>query len=379
MNSCPRSIVIDARVNGMPGAHGLARSVVRLAEHLGSSTEELTVRILVNKSREQLFSLNRLAEQAELVDTHITLGAVHRAGELARLLRHLDAAVLYSPYPLHRPVLCPCPVVVTVHDCTIERSARFAGGLLRQVAMGAAARAVLNRASAVTTPTLASLADVRKYYPRASNLTVIPNGVDTEPFANVGAREMAAARARYDLPERFILAVGAHRPHKNYEVLLRAMPDIPPDYSLVIVGYLDPRFPQPVPGLIAGLGLEQRVRLLPSVADELLPAVFSAASVLALPSLAEGYGLPALEAMAAGVPVVASAISVFEEVCSSAALLVPPHDACAWASALTTVIGGGFVGADLITAGRKLAAATTWEQGGDAMAKLLTKVARGEL
>ncbi len=378
MNRGPRSIVIDARVNGMPGAHGLARSVIRLAEHLGRVDDRLTVRILVNKFRDQLFSLSQLADQAELVDTPITLGAVHRFGELARLIADLDAAVLYSPYPLFRPVRCPCPVVITVHDCTIERSAGFAGGLLRHVAMRAATWAALHHASVVTTPTLASLADVRKYYPGVPGVQVMPNGVDTEPFEDVSMREVAIARNRHDLPQRFILAIGAHRPHKNFEVLVRAMPQVPADYSLVIVGCFDPRFPQRIPQLIGDLGLEHRVRLLSCVDDDLLPAVFSAASVLALPSLAEGYGLPALEAMAAGVPVVASQIAVFEEVCSSAAMLVPAHDAGAWASALTTVLDDGFVRADLVAAGRKIAAAATWELGGTALAEVLTRVALGD-
>ena len=120
---------------------------------------------------------------------------------------------------------------------------------------------------------------------------------------------MAAARARYQLPERFILAVGAHRPHKNHEVLVRALAAVPGDVGLVIVGYFDPSFRDPLPGLIAELGLESRVTLVPEVAEEWLPAVYRAASVFAFPSLAEGYGIPVLEAMAAGVPVVMSNIA----------------------------------------------------------------------
>jgi glycosyltransferase involved in cell wall biosynthesis len=89
---------------------------------------------------------------------------------------------------------------------------------------------------------------------------------------------------------------------------------VPPPVSLVIVGYPDPNFREYLPALIAELGLRSRVRLVPSVGEEWLPAVYRAASAFALPSLAEGYGLPALEAMAAGIPVVASAIGVLEEV-----------------------------------------------------------------
>jgi len=168
--------------------------------------------------------------------------------------------------------------------------------------------------------------------------TLIPNGVDVRPFEQVTATAVAAARDRYQLPQKFILAVGAHRPHKNHEVLVQAIAAVPGDVGLVIVGNPDHSFRNPLPGLIAGLGLESRVQLVPDVADEWLPAVYRAASVFAFPSLAEGYGLPVLEAMAAGVPVVTSDIRVMAEVAGSAALMVPPRDVAGWASAITAAL-----------------------------------------
>ena len=359
-----RSILIDGRVNGLPGAHGLARSLVGLAENLALADGGMTVRVLVNPARDQLFPLARLSKRAELVSTDITLGALHRFRALARLIGDCGAAVLYIPYPLFRPLACPCPVVVTIHDCTIESDTGFAGGWHRQLGMKVATRAVLRRAAAVTTPTKASFAELARFYPSAPNPVVIPNGVDTRMFAGVPAGAAAAARDRYRLPERFILAVGAHRPHKNHGVLVRAMLAVRPQASLVIVGYPDPHFRAYLPGLIAELGLQSRVRLVPSVAEEWLPAVYRAASAFALPSLAEGYGLPALEAMAAGIPVVASAIPVLEEVCSGAAILVPAHDPAAWAAALNRVLDGGPPVASLVAHGAAVAAAATWERGG---------------
>ncbi len=371
-----RSILIDGRVNGLPGAHGLARSLVGLAENLGLADDGMTVRVLVNPAREQLFPLAQLSKRAELVGTDITLGALHRFRALARLIGECGAAVLYVPYPLFRPLVCPCPVVVTIHDCTIESDGGFAGGWHRQLGMKVATRAVLSRAAAVTTPTKASFAELARFYPSAPNPVVIPNGVDTRRFAAVTASAAAAVRDHYRLPERFILTVGAHRPHKNHGVLVRAMLAVPPQVSLVIVGYPDPNFRNYLPGLIAGLGLQSRVRLVPSVGEEWLPALYRAASAFALPSLAEGYGLPALEAMAAGTPVVVSAIPVLEEVCSGAAVLVPAHDPAAWASALNLLLDGGPPVAGLVAHGAAVAAAATWERGGLALGELLASVAR---
>ena len=253
--------------------------------------------MLVNAHRQQIFPLSTLPPHAELIDTDITLPAVHRCRDLARLIRAAGADVLWVPYPTFTPVIRPCPVVVTIHDATIENDVGFAGAGNRQAGLRLATWAVLRRAAATTAPTRAALTDIVQHYPYAPRPTLVPNGVDTRPFARVNLADVAAA-ARYQLPRQFILPVGAHRPHKNHGILVRALARLPAAVSLVIVGYFDRSFEDPLPGQIARLGLESRVRLIPEVDDGLLPAVYRAASVFAFPSLAEGYGLPVLEAMA---------------------------------------------------------------------------------
>src|SRR5450755_1096624 len=219
MTSGRRSILIDARVNGLPGAHGIARSVMKLAAHMAQGDDGLILQVLVNPSRTQLFPLSDLPAHAEVIGTGITLGAVHRCRELARLIRASGAAVLYSPYPTFTPIIRPCPLVVTIHDCTIERDLGFAGGWHRQAGLKLATRTVLRRAAATTAPSRASLTEIRQHYPSAPHPTLVPNGVDSGQFAAVTAAAVAAARDRYRLPERFVLTVGAHRPHKNHEIL----------------------------------------------------------------------------------------------------------------------------------------------------------------
>ena len=379
MNSGQRSILIDARLNGRPGAHGLARSVLKLAEHMAPSRDGLALRVLVNPSRTQLFPLDRLSERAELIGTDIRPGAVHRSRELGQLIRDAGAAVLYAPYPLFAPLSCACPMVVTIQDCIIESSASHAGGWHRQLGLTAATKAILRRAAAVTAPTRASLAEIRRHYPAAPNPTLVPNGIDPSPFATVTGRAVAAVREQYDLPERFILTLGAHRPHKNHGVLLRALAAMPAAVSLVIVGYFDPNFRNSLRRQIWRLGLQSRVRLVPTVTEDALPAVYRAASIFALPSLVEGYGLPVLEAMSAGVPVVASAIPALAEVCGSAAVLVPPQDAAVWASAMTRVLDDAAAAAAMVAAGAAVAAAATWERGSQTLSDLLSGVANAGL
>jgi len=373
------SILIDARVNALPGAHGLARSVMKLVAQMPEPGDGLALRVLVNPRGEQIFPLSELPAHADLIGTDVTVFAQHRSRELARQIRAVGAAVMYIPYPTFTPLVRPCPFVVTVHDCTIESSVGFAGGRIRRALTRTVTAMALRRATAMTAPSLASLADIRRHYPAAPNPTLIPNGVDVSQFRQVTAEAVAEARARYQLPDRFVLAVGAHRPHKNHEVLVRALTALPGDVGLVIVGNPDPAFRSPVPGLISGLGLDSRVKLVPDVADEWLPAVYRAASVFAFPSLAEGYGLPVLEAMAAGVPVVTSDIKVMAEVAGTAAVMVPPRDPAGWASAITSVLRDPALAGRLVRAGHATAAAASWESGASALSSLLSAVAAGRL
>ena len=379
MAGARRSIVIDARVNGFPGAHGLARSVMNLVAHMREPDGGLALRVLVNPRAEQLFPLSGLPPYADVIGTDVTALQPHRCRELARVIRSVDPAVLYVPYPTFTPLLRPCPFVVSVHDCTIENAVAFAGDRLRQAWMRMITAMVLRRATAMTAPSAASLADISRHYPGAPNPTLVPNGVDFRQFSDVAASDVAAARERYRLPEKFILTIGAHRPHKNHEVLVRAMPGIPEEVSLVIAGGRGLGFPDRLPGLIRDLGLRSRVTLVPAVADELLPAVYRAASVFAFPSLAEGYGLPVLEAMAAGVPVVMSDIPVLAEVAGRAAVLVPPRDVAGWAAALTATLSDETLRGRLTEAGRAAAAAASWDQGAADLGSLLAAVANGKL
>jgi glycosyltransferase involved in cell wall biosynthesis len=377
MGRSGRAILIDARVNAVAGGHGLARSVMELTAHMSEPEDGLALRVLVNSGRSQTFPLEELPAHVDVVDTTITAYGLHRCSELAGLIRAVHAAVLYVPYPTFTPAIRPCPFVVTHHDCTIEADARFAGNRRRQVAMRTVTEQVLRRAAAVTAPSRASITDIARHYPAAPRAGLVPNGVDARQFGHVTPEEVARARERYRLPERFVLAVGAHRPHKNHEVLVRALAGVPEDVALVLVGGPDPGFRDRVPDLIAALGLESRVTLLPEVADGLLPAVYRAASVFAFPSLAEGYGLPVLEAMAAGVPVVLSDIPVLAEVSRAAAVRVPAQNVAAWAAALTAVLGDPELSRGLVAAGRAVAAASGWEHGASALLTLLSAVAAG--
>jgi glycosyltransferase involved in cell wall biosynthesis len=183
-------------------------------------------------------------------------------------------------------------------------------------------------------------------------------------FGPVAADEVAQVRQKHRLPERFILAVGTIEPRKNLVRLLeayRSLLDRGSTVGLVIAGRKGWRYEGFFERLTA-LRLEEQVTLLGPFPDAELPALYSAADVLAFPSLYEGFGLPVLEAMACGTPAVASNTSAIPEVAGEAGILVAPQDVAALAGALERVLEDPALRADLRARGLVQAARFTWQR-----------------
>jgi glycosyltransferase involved in cell wall biosynthesis len=211
----------------------------------------------------------------------------------------------------------------------------------------------------------ATRTDLERLYPRARGRThLIPLGVAAS-FAPVDdPRRLREVRERYGLPPRFVLAVGAGRPHKNLEVVVEAARLFPDGQPVVLVSAPDPRFPDVVGERITQLdqgGERGRVRRIRDVREEDLAALYSLAEVFVLPSFVEGFGLPMLEAMAAGTPVVAADASVMPEVGGDAVVLFDPHDPRALAAQLARLADNAELRARLRRLGLARAAAFTWE------------------
>jgi len=204
---------------------------------------------------------------------------------------------------------------------------------------------------------------------------VVPNGVDLPRFAaRPDPGTIAELRQRVGATERpLVLTVGGIEPRKGSDHLVRGFAalggrlPVPP--VLAVVGghsFQDHgAYREAVLGSLSGLGLElgEDVVLVGTVPDDELPAWYHAADAFAFPSVNEGWGLAVLEAMAAGLPVVATDIPVFREYLTPGqdALLVPPGDDDALAVALATVLEDGATRDRLVDAGREVAAAYGWE------------------
>ena len=193
---------------------------------------------------------------------------------------------------------------------------------------------------------------------------VISEGIEAQFSPVTDPQQLAAVRQRYNLPQRFVLTVGTLEPRKNHTMLLHAFGALlaaDPDVVLAIAGkrgwlYKD---------FLAALdnsGLEPHVRLLNRVPDADLPALMSAASVFAFPSLYEGFGLPPLEAMACGTPVLCSTAASLPEVVGDGGWLLNPLTPAEWTRALQRLLSEPEARSTLIERARKQAANFTWRQ-----------------
>ncbi len=188
---------------------------------------------------------------------------------------------------------------------------------------------------------------------RPERITTVYPGVPP-----VGVVQNSSVVQPLRLPQRYILALGAHDPRKNLGILLQALVHLP-GLALVVAG---PPGNGDLVRLARRLGLGERVRWLGYVtADERL-SLYQGADVVAYPSVYEGFGLPVLQAMEAGTPVVASSASSVPEVAADAALTADPYDVSAWVGALRAATDDAAVRTRLIERGRKRAAQFTWQR-----------------
>lgn len=327
-----RHLVIDGRCIG-PRPTGVGNALLYLLHGLN----ELKAAGERPAGRWRLSVIRRLPQGdpvdpfASFPELHQILAAPtpedHPAGELwqqhrlPRLLRRMGADVLYSP-AFVGPLRVPCRHLLMLHDDLLwSQPASYPLGFrfyLRTMAAMAARRANL-----VLTPSKDAARRLRRRIGLpASRLAVIPHGL---PAATPPPEPLEGRHP-------FVLCVANGEPRKNHEVLLRALAH----QSALQVRFL-------------GFGPEQKERLrqLQSIAPrgarwELLAehepqavaGLLRRAAALALPSRAEGFGLPVLEAMAAGTPLILSDLPVFREIAGNAAVYLPPDDTAAWAKAL---------------------------------------------
>jgi glycosyltransferase involved in cell wall biosynthesis len=264
-----------------------------------------------------------------------------------KLLRGAPAADLF--HALNQRVEARARrTVVTFHDLFVMTgeysSPEFRARFTRQARDAAAQADLLIAVSAFTAGQLRALLGVE-----GGRIRVVPHGVDPEP--------------RLDLPrEPLVLFTGAIQKRKNITRLVRAFERLPQEWKLVLVGAPDGYGAQAELAAVEASPRRADIRVAGYVPRFELDALYARASIFAFPSLDEGFGMPVLEAMAHGVPVVTSARSALPEVAGDAAVLVDPEDEAAIGDALVRLAEDAGLRAELNARGRARAALFSWER-----------------
>ncbi|HET9493690.1 MAG TPA: glycosyltransferase family 1 protein [Chloroflexia bacterium] len=293
---------------------------------------------------------------------------------LTRTLGAHRGALYHTPY-FALPWLLPTRGLVTVHDCIFEHDPRYMPKRWARAYYHLLMTASLSRARAVFVPSRATAADVRRFYGvRPGKMVITPEAADETFYPVEDPATLVRVREKYNLPPDFVLAVGARRPHKNFARLVEAVERLGDveGATLVFVGEADERFPDEAAAAARSMG--KRVRFIGKVPEADLPVLYSLATVFACPSLIEGFGLPVLEAMASGTPVVCSDIPVFREVAGDAAVTAPPDDTGAWASALRRVLSDPDLRDRLSRAGLTRASRFNWQRAAEAALRVYRRL-----
>ena len=247
------------------------------------------------------------------------------------------------------------PLVVSVYDVfPLSAPEQFTPRGVRLLSRGI--ELARRHADLVVCPSQATMDDCVAAGFDVGRLRLVPLGVTQH---EVTARDRERVRTRYSIDRPYLLWVGTIEPRKNLPTLLEAyrrMGEV--EHDLVIVG--PPGWGDELESMVLGIG--DRVRHLGFVSADDLPAVYDGATAFCFPSLREGFGLPPLEAMSHGVPVVSSAGTASAEVVGDGGLLVDALDVDGWADALTRLLRDGELRARLGSRGRAIASGYGWDR-----------------
>jgi glycosyltransferase involved in cell wall biosynthesis len=305
------------------------------------------------------FSENFALPNVTLLPMAKALAPVRLLWQLPQIVRQCGLSLLHVQYNI--PPLPFCATAVTVHDILFESHREYfeKSFVLRSRLLVPFS---IHRSAAVFTVSDFSHRQICETYSMSpEKVHTIPNGVDGTRFFP-GDAGCDAVRALGLERGSYFLTVGRLEPRKNHAMLLRAWAQLrAPRPLLVIVGQRQFLYQEPL-DLIRTLHLESDVVVLEQVSDAQLPAIYRNAKGLVYCSWAEGFGIPLVEAMASGIPVVSSANSALSEVCGEAALLVDPSSPRDISDAILALDKQTGLRESLIHSGLLRARDFTWEK-----------------
>lgn len=281
--------------------------------------------------------------------------------QLPKISKKLSSQLLFSPIP-EAPLYSKCRYIVTVHDLIPLRFPKRRSPLTPYFRYYIPQ--VLLQAEHIICNSAATAHDIVNYFHiSARKITPILLAYDANRFDHL------------NLPIRnYFLYIGRHDPHKNLQRVITAFAQLAHshDYELWLAGPPDARYTPSLRALAVELGVDAQVKFLDYVAEADLASVINQAIALVFPSLWEGFGLPVLEAMACGTPVITSNISSLPEVAGDAALLVNPYNTQEITTAMDAIARNPQLRSHLSTLSLTRAHFFSWAKTGEATAEILS-------
>ncbi len=277
------------------------------------------------------------------------------------------------------PALTPGRSVVTIHDCIHLMFPEYLQRRMGHAYALASLWTAAHKSDRIFTVSEQSKRDILKFFKvPPEKIVVTPNAIDDRFSVAPSEEHVVQTRERYQLSHAYLLYVGNIKPHKNLERLIEAFHLVRsqgrPELELVIIGDEISRM-QSLRRAVHKYQLHRFVRFLGFVPDKTLAVLYRLASVFVFPSLYEGFGLPPLEAMASGTPVVTSNVSSLPEVVGDAAVLVDPYSAGAIADGILAVLRSTHLRADLRERGFARVKAYSWTRSAERVRQVYGEVA----
>lgn len=360
-----RSLVIDGRMVGDGGIGTYLRELVPLVvDRLGN------VRITVLGDVD---AWAPLVGDLDVVDVRSVSSPIYSLAqqiEIPRVLRN-ENAVLWVPH-FDAPLLAPARLVVTIHDAFHLARPEYVNSRLRRAYAQWMYRSVVRRSRAILVPSDFTWSELERLLGRRiAKAVTTPLGADHVARHSVTSFE---PKTETVTGRPYVIFVGNVKPHKNVRGLITAFRTVArrvPDLELWIVGQREGFKTPEAP--IDLTGLEDRVHFTGRVSDADVVAMIRGARLLAFPSSYEGFGLPPIEAMKLGTPVLASRVASLPEVCGDAAAYCQPDDVASIASGILALHQDERLRRRLIAAGFQRASTFTWKRAADTTASVLAR------
>lgn len=342
---------------------GIGRYVYNLARTLPAVAPDVSFVLLHDSdapnSRYDVAALRW--SNLSLAPTDVRIRSIAEQVYLPQLVRRLALDVFHAPYYV-TAYWVPCRQVVTIYDVISKRYPEYLPSPPLRLVFEATTRLALRTSNRILTLSEASRRDLVELYGIDPGRIIVTPLAAGSQFRPAPAETIAELKRRLGLPDRYVLYVGINKPHKNLVRLIEGWRQISESYGsdwrLVIAGHEDARYPH---AREAAQGLDN-VSFLGPVPEDDLPALYSGAELFVFPSLYEGFGLPVIEAMACGTPVVCSNTSSLPEVAGDATVYFDPTDVSDIATAIRRLLDDAALRSALRQRGLKQAKKFSWRQ-----------------